>query len=224
MKWVRGGGEEGGGLQLPRPNEPTAQHSQPACLPATESTGIEPINHHNKTNGREDGNVEAHDAGRTIPLGKIRETAQTETPYLNWRGCPGSTSLPSAHPSAHHHHHSFFNSFLIRQSGGGGATHRRQPTCLARADPPPPPSPNCSAVSTSHTHPPMQPTGYRLEGGKRHKKMRVCGIARQQTDKGWGAWAMNLAATCSQLGVAAATFRNPFGGFRQLGWMAVSLQ
>lgn len=31
--------------------------------------------------------------------------------------------------------------------------------------------------------------------------------------------AMSLAATWSQLGVAAATFRNPFGGFNQLGWL-----
>lgn len=30
---------------------------------------------------------------------------------------------------------------------------------------------------------------------------------------------MSLAATWSQLGVAAATFRNPFGGFNQLGWL-----
>lgn len=130
-------------------------------------------------------------------------------------GLPGfPTSRPvrtSNHPSIR----STLTIFLVLHHGEE-ATHK-----LAHADPPslPPENPPQAPTVLEQSH---QPTHQReIASITEEEKKRGCGIARQQADRGGGA-PLSLAATCPPLGVAAATFRNPFGGVLGLNnrvWM-----
>lgn len=144
-----------------------------------------------------------------------RQPRGTEIPYLIWRVSPASTSHPLIPPSTHPPLTNFSGVAHIGEEKGG-----RQPTNWPVPTPSPPhPSPEREREEKKKTHPPQAPTvqqanppTHRVVSPRKQKK-RGCGIARQQTDKGeWGALEPRKPLVPC-LGVAAATFRNPFGGF-----------
>lgn len=139
----------------------------------------------------------------------LLQTREAEIPHLNWRFL-ARLHLASARPSIHP---PLQPAFLVLHHGGN-------PQFWLVPTPPPPQIPSLPGREVEDNTPPSDavlckptPTHRGSPRQRREdKNRRGCGIARQQTDRGGGV-PISLSATCSLLGVAAATFRNPFGGF-----------
>lgn len=179
MKWVEGG-------------VPTAETKRTDCT-ASHKHGYRadhpPTTTRPKKNGSEGKKVRST-MGRKFFGRRKRtrtcETAETESPYLNWRACPASPRFrPPIHPPT-----TLFFTTSSPGGGGGAATHLEATHTFGSRRPPPPDLPNtlwrqvprCYCDHTSHTHTPTRPP-HRLSprwGWERNQK--GCGIAQQQTD------------------------------------------
>lgn len=143
--------------------------------------------------------------GTNTPLAAKR--ARAEISHLNWR-FPGRLHLASARPSIHPPLRQPFWCCTTEATHSFGPCRPPPPQFLPtlereKREKHPPQAPCCA----SHTHPP----GIASTETRRQIQKRVWHSTA--ANRQGGGEPISLSATCSLLGVAAATFRNPFGGF-----------